>query len=200
MSLDAAVVGLGNPGQQYVRNRHNVGYRAAERVARDLQFRFTRKGFHCLLAGGSVEGKSVLLAKPQTFMNASGQAVEALVRFYGIPLNRLLICCDDIDLPLGTLRLRALGGSGGQKGVQSIISALASEEFPRLRIGIGRPPGEMDAASYVLQDFASQEETELEEIVERAAGAVELFIRFGLQAAMNRYNGGPDATGSPRAD
>ncbi|MGA2111278.1 MAG: aminoacyl-tRNA hydrolase [Anaerolineales bacterium] len=200
MSLDAAVVGLGNPGRQYLRNRHNIGYRVAERVAQQLQARFSRKGFHCLLASASAEGKAVLLAKPQTFMNASGQAVEALVRFHAIPYERLLVCCDDIDLPFGTLRLRPMGGSGGQKGMQSIISALGTEEFPRLRIGIGHPPEDMDPAAYVLQDFAPQEEEKLGEIVGRAAEAVDVFIRSGLQAAMNRYNGDPDTAGSPRVD
>jgi PTH1 family peptidyl-tRNA hydrolase len=200
MTLDAAVVGLGNPGGRYVRNRHSVGFRVVDRVAKLSETRFSRRGFQCLLASVRVEGKTILLAKPQTFMNASGQAVLALVRFYGIPHERLLVCSDDIDLPFGTIRLRPVGGSGGQKGIQSIIDALGSQEFPRLRIGIDRPPENMDPAAYVLQDFALQEEPKLNEIVGRAAEAVDLFIHSGLQAAMNRYNGEPDSAGSLRVD
>jgi PTH1 family peptidyl-tRNA hydrolase len=198
--VDAIIVGLGNPGRRYSRNRHSIGYRVVEKVARQVKAHFSRKGFQCLLAGLQLEGKTVLLAEPQTFMNASGAAVQALVSYYQIPYERMLICSDDIDLPFGILRLRPAGGSGGQRGIQSIIDALGCSEFPRLRIGIGRPPENMDPAAYVLQDFDPLEETRVEEIVARSAAAVETFIRSGLQAAMNRYNGEPENAGDSRAD
>ena len=200
MTLDAAVVGLGNPGPRYERNRHSIGYRVVARVAQQFEVRLSRRGFQCRLASLHLEGKTVLLAQPQTFMNASGAAVEALVDFYRIPYDRLLVCSDDIDLPFGVLRLRPAGGSGGQRGIQSIIDALGSAEFPRLRIGIDRPPENIDPADYVLEDFGPLEQMRLDEIVGRAAGAVETFIRAGLQAAMNRYNGEADPQGNQSGD
>jgi PTH1 family peptidyl-tRNA hydrolase len=135
------------------------------------------------------EGRPVMLVKPQTYMNLSGQAVQSLARFYRVPLEQLLIAHDDLDLPLGTLRLRPGGGPGGQKGVASTIERLGTAGFARLRIGIGRPPGRMDPADYVLQDFSRAELPDVFEILDRATDAALAFVLDGIQAAMNAFNG-----------
>jgi peptidyl-tRNA hydrolase, PTH1 family len=181
------VVGLGNPGRQYERSRHNVGFRCLDLLAERLNVRFTRRGFHSQLTTGLLGGERVLLAKPQTFMNLSGQAVGAIVRYYGSRADRLIVVSDDMDLPLGRLRLRERGSSGGHKGLQSIIAELGTQEFPRLRIGIGKSevvPG----AAYVLGRFAPEEETVLTETIARAADAIAVAVAEGLATAMNRYN------------
>ena len=135
------IAGLGNPGKQYRGNRHNVGFMALDRLAQDLQVNFSRLESKALVAKCEYQGERLVLAKPQTFMNLSGQAVGALARFYKVPLEHIMIVYDDVDLPLGALRLRPTGGSAGQKGMASIIERLGSQDFPRLRIGIGRPTG-----------------------------------------------------------
>lgn len=183
------IVGLGNPGPQYRYNRHNIGFMLADRLAERLGVKFSRLESKALVTKGEHQGRRIVLAKPQTFMNLSGQAVGALVRFYKVPLSNLLIAYDDVDLPLGTLRLRPGGGSGGQKGMASIIERLGTQEFPRLRLGIGRPPGRMEAADYVLQDFSAGEKELLGPVLDRAAEAALVFVVEGLEAAMNRYNG-----------
>lgn len=136
-----------------------------------------------------LEGRKVVLAKPQTFMNLSGQSVSSLVRFYKIPLDHLLVILDDLDLPVGTLRMRPGGGSAGAKGLNSIIQQLGTEDFPRMRLGIGRPPGQMEGADYVLQEFHTSEKDTLKEVLEKAAQAAQVFILHGLEQAMNQYNG-----------
>ncbi len=181
-------VGLGNPGQQYAGNRHNVGFRCVERLAALHGLTFDKQQKQALIAAGKIGEQRVMLLKPQTFMNESGRAVVPLARFYQIPPERMLVVYDDLDLPLGTLRLRPEGGSGGHKGMRSIIEHLGGQDFPRLRIGIGRPPGRMDPAAYVLQDFAAEELPLLEETLERAVAAVETWLRQGIEAAMERYN------------
>jgi PTH1 family peptidyl-tRNA hydrolase len=133
-------------------------------------------------------GQKLILAKPQTFMNLSGQAAGSLVRYYKVALDHLLVVCDEIDLPLGTIRLRPNGGSAGQKGMQSIIESLATQEFPRLRIGINRPPGRMEATDYVLKDFTRDEAELLPTVLERASQAVLAFVRDGITSAMNQFN------------
>ena len=195
MSNRCLIVGLGNPGREYRRNRHNAGFVLLDRlVVRNNWPLFTRRQGKALVTGGNLNSVAVILAKPQTYMNASGEAVSALVRFYDLPLDRLLVCVDDIDLPLGTLRLRPEGGSAGQGGMKSIIEHLGTEVFPRLRVGIGRPPGSKAAAGYVLRDFKG-EELELANLaVDKAAEAVECVVREGLVLAMNRFNGPADRT------
>jgi PTH1 family peptidyl-tRNA hydrolase len=183
------IVGLGNPGRQYAANRHNVGFMVLSRLAEKLGEQFNRVESHALLAKANLHGVRLILAKPQTYMNGSGNAVRSLLRFYKIPPQQLLVAFDDVDLPLETLRLRAEGGSGGQKGMQSIIEQLGSEEFPRLRVGIGRPPGRMEAADYVLQDFAKNEQELLDLTLNRAVDAILTFVTDGLDKAMNLYNG-----------
>jgi PTH1 family peptidyl-tRNA hydrolase len=183
------IVGLGNPGAQYRHNRHNVGFMLADRLAERLGVKFTRLESKALVTKGEYLGRRVVLAKPHTFMNLSGQPVGALSRFYKVPVENLLVAYDDVDLPLGTLRMRPGGGSAGQKGMTSIIERLGTQEFPRLRLGIGRPPGRMEAADYVLQDFSAGEMELLKLTLDRAAEAALVFVAEGLEAAMNKYNG-----------
>ncbi|MCK4901452.1 MAG: aminoacyl-tRNA hydrolase [Anaerolineales bacterium] len=182
------IVGLGNPGRQYKGNRHNVGFMLADRLAERLGVAFSRMESRALVTKINYLGKRLILAKPQTYMNLSGQAVAALVRFYKIPLDHLLIAYDDVDLPLGTIRIRPMGGSGGQKGMKSTIERLSTEEFPRIRLGVDRPPGSMEAAAYVLKDFSKDEAEMVHHIIDRASDAVLVFIAEGLEAAMNKYN------------
>lgn len=186
------IVGLGNPGREYVGNRHNVGFMALDRLAKVHKTAFTRRQGKALITSIRVDEKLVVLAKPQTYMNLSGAAVASLIRFYDMPLERLLVCFDDLDLPVGTIRLRAEGGSAGQNGMQSIIESLGTQNFPRLRLGIGRPPGRMDAADYVLQDFKGFEAEVMEATLDKAAQAIETFIQHGIVTAMNRFNGGSE--------
>ena len=183
------IVGLGNPGRQYKENRHNIGFMLVDRLAARLGLAFSRLESRALVTKGEHQGKRLILAKPQTFMNLSGQAVAGLLRFYKVPLEHLLVAYDDVDLPLGTLRLRPAGGAGGQKGMLSVIERLGTQDFPRLRLGIDPPPGRMDAAAYVLQDFSRAQAEFLPEILDRAVDAVLVFVEEGLPAAMNRYNG-----------
>ncbi|HEX9092200.1 MAG TPA: aminoacyl-tRNA hydrolase [Anaerolineales bacterium] len=183
------IVGLGNPGRIFEHNRHNVGFMLLNRLSIKLGENFGKVESRALVAKPNYQGERVILAKPQTYMNNSGAPVSSLVRFYKVPLENLLVAYDDVDLPLGTLRIRPSGGSAGQKGMQSIIERLGTDEFPRLRIGTGRPPGRKEAADYVLQDFPSQDNELLDETLERAVEAVLTFIRDGLENAMNLFNG-----------
>jgi peptidyl-tRNA hydrolase, PTH1 family len=185
------IVGLGNPGLKYAANRHNVGFRCLDRLAAAHDLGFDRRQKKARVALGAIRGRRVVLAQPQTFMNDSGQSVAPLVQFYRVPPARLLVVYDDLDLPLGTLRLRPEGGSGGHKGMRSIIAQLGDQTFARLRIGIGRPPGQMDPAAYVLQDFAADEEPVIQEALERAVAAVEAWLVEGVEMAMSRHNLGP---------
>jgi PTH1 family peptidyl-tRNA hydrolase len=182
------VAGLGNPGRQYENNRHNVGFMTLNRLAVKLGESFSKVESKALIAKCSYQGQRLILAKPQTYMNLSGKAIGSLMRYYKVPLTSLLVVYDDVDLPLGTLRIRPGGGSAGQKGMQSIVDQLGTEDFPRFRIGIGRPPGRMEAADYVLQDFDRQEIEILNQVLDTAAEAILTFITGGLDKAMNLYN------------
>ncbi|NPV84516.1 MAG: aminoacyl-tRNA hydrolase [Anaerolineae bacterium] len=184
------IVGLGNPGREYRQNRHNVGFMAVDHLAQKLDIRISRLQSKALTGSGSFGGNKLVLAKPQTYMNLSGQSVSGLCNFYKVPLDHLLVIHDDLDLPTGTLRLRPSGGSGGQKGVASIIERLGTQDFARLRIGIGRPPGQMDPADYVLEDFTPVEREVIALTLERVVQAVLTFLRDGIHSAMNQYNGG----------
>ncbi len=183
------IAGLGNPGREYRATRHNIGFMLVDSLAQRLGVSFSRMESKALVTKGEYEGRRLVLAKPQTYMNLSGSAVSSLIRFYKVPQQNLLIAYDDVDLPLGTIRLRAGGGSAGQKGMGSIIERLGTQDFPRLRLGIGRPPGRMDAADYVLQPFRKGELELLPEFLERAVAAVLVFVTSGLESAMNQYNG-----------
>lgn len=182
------IVGLGNPGREYSHNRHNIGFMLVDRLADRLDATFGRVQNKAIITDVRHEGIKIILAKPQTFMNNSGQSVGALMRFYKLTSCNLLIAFDDVDLPFEAIRIRPTGGSSGQKGMKSIIQHLGSEDFPRLRLGIGRPPGRMQTPDYVLQDFPKSQAEELDIFLERAADAALLFITEGLDPAMNRYN------------
>ena len=182
------IVGLGNPGKQYRYNRHNIGFMLVDKLAERLGLTFTRVQQKALVTDGRYQGKKIILAKPQTFMNNSGQSVGALVRFYKLPITNLLVAYDDVDLPFETIRMKPSGGSSGQKGMKSIIQQLSTEEFSRLRLGIDRPPGRMNTPSYVLQDFSKAHAEDLSIFLERAADATLMFISEGIEPAMTRYN------------
>jgi peptidyl-tRNA hydrolase, PTH1 family len=183
------VVGLGNPGRQYRDTRHNIGFMVIDILCKEMGITLTRMQSKALIAVGSLEGQKVIVAKPQTFMNLSGQSVGGLVKFYKIPLEQLIVAHDDLDLPLGTIRLRPGCGSAGQKGIASTMQHLGSPEFARLRLGIGRPPGQMSPSAFVLQKFTNAEQEIVDLVMDRSLGAVRTFIREGLDAAMNQYNG-----------
>ncbi len=182
------IVGLGNPGVRYARNRHNVGARCVSRLAAAHGLEFSRRQKNARVARGTIDGCPVVLAIPQTFMNESGRAVAPLAHFYQVPPENLLVIYDDLDLPLGSLRIRPDGSSGGHRGMRSVIEHLGTQSFPRLRIGIGRPPGQMDPADYVLQDFTPDEEAVVEEAIERAIAAIQTWLTEGLEKAMSLYN------------
>lgn len=183
------ISGLGNPGRKFEHNRHNVGFMLLNRLATKLGVNFSLVESKALVAKVVYLGERVILIKPQTYMNNSGSAVSSLVRFYQVPLENLLVAYDDVDLPLGMLRLRPMGSSAGQKGMQSIIEHLGTDAFPRLRIGTGRPPGRMEAADYVLQNFPDGDADLLDETLDRGVEAVLTFIHDGLERAMSNFNG-----------
>lgn len=184
------IIGLGNPGRDYRDTRHNVGFMLVDRfVQRHGLSLFTKKHGQALITLGTVAGRSVILAKPQTYMNLSGRAVGELMRFYQIPLTQLMVGVDDVDLPLGTLRLRGEGGSAGQKGMKSIIEQLGTEKFARTRIGIGRPPGQKAAADYVLRPFRDHEIDTMRTTLDDAVDALTTWLEHGIDIAMTRFNG-----------
>ena len=184
----ALIVGLGNPGREYRSSRHNVGFRCVELLARRHGITLSERRRHATLGQGRVADHPAVLAKPRTFMNLSGGAVRYLLdRFHGRG-SRLLVVVDDMDLPLGTLRLRAAGTSGGHRGLDSIIDELGSQDFARLRIGIGRPGGAVSPVGHVLGEFSAEEEPQVKEALERAAAIVEAVLTEGIEAAMNRCN------------
>ena len=183
------LIGLGNPGREYRDNRHNFGFMLIDRLIVRLNARGLKMQAKAIVTTAAYEDRKIILAKPQTYMNLSGQSAQGLLNFYKIPVENMLIAHDDLDIPFGTIRIRPKGGSGGQGGMASTISQLGTKDFPRLRLGIGRPPGRMDPSAYVLQDFSREEMKVLSEIVDRSADAALEFVKNGLNAAMNKYNG-----------
>ncbi|MCL5040205.1 MAG: aminoacyl-tRNA hydrolase [Firmicutes bacterium] len=185
------LVGLGNPGHKYGQTRHNVGFWVIDALSAAHGLRVDQRGFHSLWTQASVAGVKAILLKPQTYMNESGRAVAAALHYYRLTPADLVVVCDDLDLPPGRLRIRGRGGSGGHNGLKSIISALASEDFPRIRIGLGRPPEGWDAADFVLAPFTPEERGEVNRAISEAAGALEVILTQGLEQAMNLYNRTP---------
>ena len=183
------LIGLGNPGREYQSNRHNFGFMLVDRLAVRMNARGLKVQSKAIVTNGIYQDRKIILAKPQTYMNLSGQSIQGLANFYKLPLENLLVAHDDLDLPFGTIRMRPGGGPGGQKGVASTIAQLGTKDFARLRLGIGRPPGRMDPSAYVLQDFSRDETKILSEILDRAADAALEFVINGLDKAMNKYNG-----------
>lgn len=187
------IAGLGNPGREYRDNRHNVGFHVIDHFAERYGLAFSKMQNDAFVASGTAAGRRVILAKPQTYMNRSGGPVSALQRFYKLPVEHILVIYDDLDLPTGTIRLRPEGGSGGHNGMKDVITRLNSREFPRLRVGIGRPPGRMEPTDYVLQSFSDDEQIVIAEAVGQAADAIETWLRDGVTLAMSRHNGPTDS-------
>jgi peptidyl-tRNA hydrolase, PTH1 family len=188
------VVGLGNPGAEYAQTRHNAGFLLVEKLARRWETDWTNeRKFLARLAKAERLGKRVLLCEPQTFMNLSGETVGEVVNFYRLPLGQVLVAVDDADLPLGEIRLRPAGSSGGHHGLESIEQHVSSREWARLRIGIGRKDGARQISNYVLGRFEPAEAGMLEKILERAANQVECWLAAGLQKAMSQFNGVVDS-------
>ncbi|CUS05103.2 Peptidyl-tRNA hydrolase [Candidatus Promineifilum breve] len=186
------IVGLGNPGRGYAFNRHNIGFMAVDRLAARHGIDLKRVQSKAIVGNGRVADRAVILAKPQTFMNLSGGAVGSLAGYYRVPLSNLLVVYDELDIPFGVLRLREKGGAGGHNGMRSIIAQMGND-FARLRLGIGRPPGRMDPAAYVLQDFGRDELPVVSDMLDTAVAAIETFVREGIALTMSRYNGPVDS-------
>ncbi len=183
------VVGLGNPGDKYEGTRHNVGFDVLAELGRRGGAGRPKARFEAMVTEVACGGEKLLLVAPQTFMNISGRSVQQFVRFFQAPLTEVLVVCDDLNLKVGQLRLRSSGSAGGQKGLQSILTCLGSEAVPRLRLGIGRPPPNFDAADYVLSRFRGEELEQMDGAISRAASAVDVWVRDGISAAMNQFNG-----------
>lgn len=183
------LIGLGNPGREYANTRHNFGFMAIDRLAVRLNARGMKVQSKAIVMDSKYEDHKLILAKPQTYMNLSGQSVQGLAHFYKVPNENLMILSDDLDLPFGTIRIRSSGGPGGQRGLSSILEKLGTKDIPRMRLGIGRPPGRMDPADYVLQNFSRDDLKSLSELLDRAADAALEFVTNGLTAAMNKFNG-----------
>lgn len=182
------IAGLGNPGIKYAHNRHNVGFMALDKLARAEQKKFERQRFNAQLLEVNLADERVLLVKPQTYMNLSGTAVGKLAGFYHLPRTDVIVVYDDLDLPLGKIRLRADGSSGGHHGMESIINHLGGIDIPRLRIGIGRPNPSQDIG-HVLGNFHDDEMSTLDDVLQRAEQALRVWVRDGIVKAMNEYNG-----------
>ena len=182
------IVGLGNPGKKHQKNRHNIGFMAVDRLAGQNDIPLGKVQSKAVLGNGRIAGQQVILAKPQTYMNRSGDSVGPLVNYYRVPLENVLVIYDELDLPFGTLRLRQSGGSGGHNGMKSIINHLG-QDFPRMRLGIGRPPGRMEPADFVLRDFRGQELEVADALLNDAVLAVETYLTDGIDLAMTKHNG-----------
>ena len=183
------VVGLGNPGGQYENTRHNAGFLTADELARRGRFAIQRLKFKALTAAVEISGQGVLMMKPTTFMNLSGEAVGEAARFYKIPPDHVLVISDDVSLPLGKLRIRTGGSAGGHNGLKSIIQHLGADQFPRVKVGVGeKPHPDYDMADWVLGKFQGEDKKVMDETVKRAADAVECYLKDGPQKAMNRFN------------
>jgi len=182
------IVGLGNPGPRYAHNRHNVGFQCVDHLARTHGLNFDKRHGQARLAFGNIHERPAILLKSRTFMNESGRAVAPVARFHKVPLERLLVVYDDLALPVGSVRIRAHGGSGGHGGMRSIITHIGGQDFPRVRIGIGRPPGRMDPAAFVLRDFDADERVLLDKVYTWVARAIECWLADGIEIAMTRFN------------
>lgn len=183
------IVGLGNPGKDYADTRHNVGFRCINYLAKLHRIPLTQRQCRSLIGSGEIAGVPVVLAKPRTFMNSSGEAVKVLVQRFSVPIAGLVIIYDDLDLPVGKIRTREAGSSGGHKGIESIVSCLGSQDFSRIRVGIGRPEEKgQEAISYVLSPFSPAEKARVEEAIHQAAEAVRCILSEGVASAMNRFN------------
>jgi peptidyl-tRNA hydrolase, PTH1 family len=190
------IAGLGNPGTKYTGNRHNIGFMCVDRFAYDSNLTFKRSNSRALIVEGRISGHDIVLAKPQTFMNNSGESIGRLVRKFKVKFENLIIVHDDLDLPLGRIRIRLGGSSGGHKGINSIVQHIGNQEFIRVRVGIGRPNGqetgkndEDDVINHVLGDFTPEEKTIMQEVIPCVSEALQCLLTDGLIETMNKYNG-----------
>ena len=189
MPVTWLIVGLGNPGDKYEETRHNVGFMVADELGERGKFSIQKVKYHALTNTATIGGQGALVMKPTTYMNLSGEAVGEAARFYKIPPDHVLVISDDVDLPLGKLRIRTNGSAGGHNGLKSIIQHLGSDQFPRLKVGVGgKPHPDYDMADWVLSKFQGEDKKLIDETVKRAADAVECFLKDGPQKAMNRFN------------
>ena len=189
MKPEKIVVGLGNPGRQYDETRHNIGYMVLAELVKRVSFDKPRNQFHAEAWDAKIGEKNVLLLCPTTFMNLSGTSVSEAIRFYKLnPKTDLLVVCDDLDLPLGKLRIRESAGCGGQKGLKDIVAKLGTQDFARIRIGIGRPSSTDQVVDFVLTPFRKDEKVEIDLAIQNATDAARLWVERGAQTAMNRYN------------
>lgn len=182
------IVGLGNPGDEYARTRHNVGFVVADAVAEAHQITLNQTKFKAIIGKGVIGSEEVIIAKPQTFMNRSGESVSSLLSFFKLNPTDCIVICDDLELPTGKIRVRGKGGHGGHNGLRSIIELTGSQEFVRVRVGIGRPNDSSQVSNYVLNTFSKDEKPLIADAVERASKAVEATIKDGAEMAMNRFN------------
>jgi PTH1 family peptidyl-tRNA hydrolase len=190
------IAGLGNPGIQYAWSRHNIGFQVVERFAETHGIEMGQRRFDSLYGSGWVDSQRVILLKPMTFMNRSGQAIKKALDFFNVPMEDLIVTHDDMDLPFGTFRFKRKGGDGGHQGVRSIIEWLGGNQFQRLKIGIGRPPEGMEPAVYVLAPFSEAERTLLDEMVKAASEALTVMLLQGIEHAMNRFQKKKGSPGS----
>lgn len=182
------IVGLGNPGREYENTRHNAGFIAIDKLANKYNIEITKEKHKALIGTGIIEGEKVVLVKPQTFMNLSGEAAYEVMNFYKEELKNFIVIFDDIDLPVGSIRIKERGSAGTHNGVKSIVHELGTQEFKRVKVGIGKPNGKMDLVSYVLGKFSKEEFNEIEKSTDKAVNAVEIIIKDGIAKAMNDYN------------
>jgi PTH1 family peptidyl-tRNA hydrolase len=182
------IIGLGNPGKKYENTRHNVGFDTVELLSRRHGITITKLKHKALLGDGKISGKRVILVKPQTFMNLSGESVREILEWYKVPVKNIIIIYDDIDLPAGKLRLRPKGSAGTHNGMRSVIYQIESDEFPRIRIGVGGPPEGWELADYVLSKLSGEDKKKVEEAIVYAADAVEEIVKSGIDVAMNKFN------------
>jgi len=181
------IVGLGNPGIPYRMTRHNIGFQVVDRLAKIDHIPICTKRFKSLYGTGGIDSQKVILMKPTTFMNRSGEAVKKATDFFHLKMDDLVVVHDDLDLPLGRIRFKQKGGDGGHQGVRSIIESMGENGFLRLKVGIGRPPEGMDPAEYVLEAFDKVEKSDLDQVLSRAAESLKVMLLEGLEAAMNRF-------------
>ena len=182
------IFGLGNPGREYERTRHNIGFIALDKLSMEWNIEISRYRYESMIGEGEFAGNRILLVKPQTYMNKSGNAVYSFMKFYKVGSKQLLVIHDDLDLPFGSIRIREDGGSAGQRGMESIISKIGTDEFSRLRIGIGRPPGRMDPMDYVLRKFTKESKTDLKLVLGTVIRSIEVMLINGIEKAMTSYN------------
>lgn len=188
------IVGLGNPGIKYRKTRHNFGFMVVDALAENLKLPLKKLKYKAMIGEGRLGDSKIILARPLTYMNNSGDSVWQLAKFFKVPNENIIVAHDDLDLPLGVLRLRPGGGASGQKGVASIIQKLGTQDFARVRLGISRPPGQMDPVDYVLEKFLPNEEKLRDIVIKEAVEAIQVFVREGLSMAMNKYNGDVSGT------